>query len=248
MEFSRIADKKRVNFITDAISNNVPAGEAVLDVGCGNGIISRAVGAIGYEVTGIDSSVKTIEAAQSSNNLPNVKFIVVAAGKLTPEPGKYAAIICSEVLEHLEDPASLLITLKKSLKDNGILLVTVPNGKGPRERFVTKPVQYLQTKNNLLWKLVSAIKKMLGYTGTTVQSSADDLSHIHFYTYTTLLKLARSQGFRITEIKKSNFIEQVFPFSLIMKRSKMLQQLDCRIADLLPLSFTSGFMTMWRKI
>jgi len=248
MEFSRIADKKRVNFITDAISKNVPPGEAVLDVGCGNGIITRAVGAMGYEVTGIDSSVKTIEAAQSSNNLPNVKFIVVAAGELTPDPRKYAAIICSEVLEHLEDPASLLGILKESLKDNGILLVTVPNGKGPRERFVTKPVQYLQTKNNFISKLVSAVKKTLGYTGITVQSSADDLSHIQFYTYTTLSNLAQSQGFRITTIKKSNFIEQVFPFSLIMKRSKMLQQFDCNMADMLPLSFTSGFMTMWRKI
>src|SRR5687767_12861727 len=207
MEFSRIADKKRVNFITDAISKNVPPGEAVLDVGCGNGIITRAVGAMGYEVTGIDSSVKTIEAAQSSNNLSNVKFIVVAAGELTPRPGKYAAIICSEVLEHLEDPSSLLVILKKSLKDNGILLVTVPNGKGPRERFVTKPVQYLQSKNNFIWKLVSAVKKALGYTGTTVQSSADDLSHIQFYTYKSLSKLAQSQGFRITGIKKSNFIE-----------------------------------------
>ena len=248
MEFSRIADNKRVNFITDAISKNVTPGEAVLDVGCGNGIISRAVGAMGYEVTGIDSSVKTIEAAQSSNNLPNVKFIVTPAGELTPEPGKYAAIICSEVLEHLEDPAFLLGILKKSLKDNGILLVTVPNGKGPRERFVTKPVQYLQAKNNFIWKLVSAVKKTLGYTGITVQSSADDLSHIQFYTYKTLSELAQSQGFRITGIKKSNFIEQVFPFSLIMKRSKKLQQFDCRLADILPLSFTSGFMTMWRKI
>lgn len=248
MEFSRIADKKRVNFITDAICKNVPAGEAVLDVGCGNGIISRAVGAMGYMVTGIDSSAITIDAAQSSNKLTNVKFIVVAAGKLAPQHSKYAAIICSEVLEHLEDPSSLLMILRESLKDNGILLVTVPNGKGPRERFVTKPVQYLQKKNNLIWKLVSLVKKMLGYTGKTVQSSADDLSHIQFYTYTTLSNLAQSHGFRITEIKKTNFIEQVFPFSLIMKRSKALQQFDCSLADRLPLSFTSGFMTMWRKI
>ena len=248
MEFSRIADKKRLDFITDAISKNIPAGETILDVGCGNGIISRALGKMGYRVTGIDSSEKTIEVAQSSNNFPNVQFIVVAAGELAPQAGKYAAVICSEVLEHLDDPASLLMILKNSLKDNGILLVTVPNGKGPRELFVTKPVQYLQKKNNLTWKLVSAVKRFLGYSGTTVQSSADDLSHIQFYTYSTLSELARSQGFKIIQVKKTNFIEQVFPFSMIMKRSIALQKLDCLLADKLPLRFTSGFMTVWKKM
>lgn len=248
MEFSRIADKKRVDFITAAIRKYIPAGEEVLDVGCGNGIISRATGAIGYKVTGIDSSEQSIFTAQSSNTHPNVKYIVVAAGELAPEPGKFAAIICSEVLEHLNDPEALLDVLKISLKDNGLLLVTVPNGKGPRERFVTKPVQYLQKKNNFLWKWMVAVKKMLGYSGTTVQSSADDLKHMQYFTYKTLSKLARSKGFEIIRISKTNFIEQVFPFSLIMKRSKALQKLDCLLADMLPLSFTSGFMTVWRKM
>ncbi|HUQ66779.1 MAG TPA: methyltransferase domain-containing protein [Flavitalea sp.] len=247
MEFSRIADKKRVRFITDAIIKNVAAGEEILDVGCGNGIIARAVGALGYRVTGIDSSAKTIEAARSSNNLPNVSFIVIPAGELAIETRKYAAIICSEVIEHLHDPAALLTILKSSLTDNGILLVTVPNGRGPRELLVTKPVQYLREKNNFTWKVVSAIKKMLGFTGTTVQSDADNLSHLQFYTYATLSQLAQSHGFKITEIKKTNFIEQVFPFSLLMKRSLAFQRFDCRLADILPLSFTSGFMSVWRK-
>jgi SAM-dependent methyltransferase len=248
MEFSRIADKKRVHFITDAISKNIPSGEHVLDVGCGNGIISRAVAAMGYNVTAIDSSERAIEAAKSSNVLPNVNFLVVPAGEFTPEPRKYAAIICSEVLEHLDDPSSLLVILKKSLKDDGLLLVTVPNGIGPRELLITRPVQWLRKRNNFTWKGLSRVKKMLGYTGTTVQSSADNLLHIQFYTYASLARLALSNGFKITRVSKSNFIEQVFPFSLVMKRSIALQKLDCRLADILPLAFTSGFMTVWRKL
>ena len=248
MEFSRIADKKRLQFILDSITENIAAGEEILDVGCGNVIITAAVGKSGYTVTGIDSSSKTIEAAQASNNLPYVKFMVVAAGELAVQPGKFSAIICSEVLEHLHDPSTLVGILKMSLKDNGILIVTVPNGRGPREVFVTKPIQYLQHKNNFAWKFVSAIKRMLGYKGITIQSSADDLSHIQFFTKKTLQHLASAHGFRITSIKKTNFIEQVFPFSLIMKRSAMLQKVDCRIADRLPLRFTSGFMMVWRKM
>ena len=248
MKFSRVADKKRLKFILDAITENIPAGEEILDVGCGNGIITAAVGKSGFVVTGIDASEKTIAAAQAANNLPNVKFMVVAAGELAVQHGKFSAIICSEVLEHLHDPSSLLEILKTSLKDNGILVVTVPNGRGPRELLVTKPVQYLQKKNNIVWKLVSGFKKLLGYKGLTVQSSADDLSHIQFFTRRSLRVLAHQHGFRITSIQKSNFIEQVFPFSLIMKRSEILQQFDCKLADRLPLAFTSGFMMVWRKM
>lgn len=248
MEFERIADKKRSDFITNAISKNIPIHGRVLDVGCGNGIISRAIGSLGYSVTGIDSSAKTIEAATAANKFPNVNFMVVSAGNFTPERGKYAAIICSEVLEHLDSPADLLSILHESLSDDGILIVTVPNGRGPRELLVTRPIQYLQQKNNFAWKFVSAVKKMLGYKGTTVQSSADDLTHIQFFTYAALQRLAAANGFRIVAIKKGNFIEQVFPFSLVFKRSALLQRLDSKLADLLPKAFTSGFMMVWKKV
>lgn len=247
MKFDRIADQKRVTFITSALQKYVPTGAPVLDVGCGNGIITTAVGAIGYQVTGIDSSTKSIETARSINQFSNVLFKVVEAGKLLPEPSAYAAIICSEVLEHLSDPLQLLSVLYQSLKEDGILIVTVPNGKGPRELFVTRPVQYLQKNGKGVWKVISSIKKLLGYHGTTVQSSADDLTHLQFFTEKTLRKLATSAGFRIIEAKQSNFIEQVFPFSIVFRHSKRLQMLDSRIADQLPVHFTSGFMTIWKK-
>lgn len=248
MEFVRIADKKRIDFIKGSIRNAVPPNSMILDIGCGNGIISRAVGALGYNVTGIDVSDKAIASANAANSLSNVHFTVIGAGDLQPEPGKYSAIICSEVLEHLQRPSTLLNIIRQSLKDDGILIVTVPNGKGPRELFVTRPVQYLQKKNNLVWKLISSFKKMLGYHGTTVQSNADDLSHIQFFTRKSISALASDAGFRIDIFKKSNFIEQVFPFSLLAKRSLFLQKLDCQLADKLPLRFTSGFMSVWKKV
>jgi SAM-dependent methyltransferase len=203
---------------------------------------------MGYQVTGIDSSSKTIEAARSNNLHPNVIFKVVEAGTLQPEPSAYAAIICSEVLEHLSNPRELLSVLHRSLKDDGILIVTVPNGKGPRELFVTKPVQFLQKNSKGTWRILSSIKKLLGFHGTTVQSSADDLTHLQFFTVNSLRELALSAGFCIMLIKKSNFIEQVFPFSILFRQSTRLQRFDSMLADKLPLRFTSGFMTIWKKL
>src|SRR5687768_9473176 len=61
MEYNRFADIKRLQFIVDALKKNVPTHATVLDVGCGNGIISRGIGAEGFNVYGIDVSEKAIE-------------------------------------------------------------------------------------------------------------------------------------------------------------------------------------------
>ncbi len=247
MEFTRIADIKRVKFITDAVIAGCPPGGQILDIGCGNGIVSRSIGKAGFNVLAIDVSEKTIAVARAGNTLNNVRFEVVPAGSLQPDPGKYDAIICSEVLEHLFQPEELLKVIYSSLKENGILIVTVPNGRGPRELFVTRPIQALQKNNGFAWRIMSRIKSGMGYKGITVQSAADDLMHVQFFTTSSLKKLALQTGFKIEKIVATNFIEQVFPFSLIMKRSRTLQNLDCRLSDKLPLSFTSGFMSIWKK-
>jgi hypothetical protein len=113
---------------------------------------------------------------------------------------------------------------------------------------VTRPIQALQQSNGMVWKLLHSVKIRLGYTGTTVQSSADDLSHIQFFSRRMLQELAASAQFRIETLQPTNFVEQVFPFSFVARKSKVLQKIDCRMADLLPVVFTSGFMSLWRKI
>jgi 2-polyprenyl-3-methyl-5-hydroxy-6-metoxy-1,4-benzoquinol methylase len=247
MEFERIADVKRLNFIIDVLRTQLPEGAEVLDVGCGNGVISRSLGEKGFNVRGIDISEKTIARARELNKFPNVRFEAVSAEQLVADGNRYHAVICSEVLEHLNEPSRLLKVLYASLHDNGVLIVTVPNGKGARERFVTKPVQNMQKKNNWVWRTVQKIKSGLGYKGTTVQSSADDLTHIQFFTQKSLSKLASDNQFTIERFGKTNFVEDVFPFSLVTKKVKALQKFDCAVAEVLPYSFTGGFVSVWKK-
>jgi 2-polyprenyl-3-methyl-5-hydroxy-6-metoxy-1,4-benzoquinol methylase len=247
MEFERIADIKRLDFIISALKAGLPEGAEVLDVGCGNGVISRSLGEQGFTVRGIDVSEKTIEKAKSLNKFPNVRFEVVSAEQLVADGHRYHAVICSEVLEHLNDPGKLLQVLHQSLTDDGILIVTVPNGKGPRELLVTKPVQAMSKRNNFVWKAVKKMKGLFGYKGTTAQSDADDLTHIQFFTRTSLKDLADQNHFRIVRFGKTNFIEDVFPFSFVSKKIKVLQKWDCALAEHLPYGFTGGFVTVWQK-
>lgn len=248
MEFERIADIKRLNFIIETLKVHLPSGADVLDVGCGNGIISRSLGKIGFNVRGIDVSEKTIEKARALNKYPNVKFEVVSAEQLIADGTQYQAIICSEVLEHLKEPGKLVSILHQVLHSDGVLIVTVPNGRGPRELFVTRPVISLQKKNNWLWRWLKKLKNLLGFKGTTAQSDADDLTHIQFFTKSSLQHLAGVNQFQIIKFGKTNFIEDVFPFSIVTKKVKAFQKWDCAVAEILPYNFTGGFVTVWKKL
>lgn len=247
ISYERIVDQKRLKFIVDAVNGRVGESAKILDVGCGNGIISLHLGKLGFDVTGIDVSEKTIGNARKNNQYPNVKFYVKSAEDLVASGEKFDAIICSEVLEHLRNPGALLSVLSQSLTDDGILIVTVPNGKGPREALVTRPVLRMRKKNGVLWQAITKIKKTLGYSGTTVQSDADNLDHVQFFTRSDLQKLSAEHNFRIVQFGRANFIEDVFPFSVFTRRFKLLQKMDCKVADYLPYAFTGGFFSIWEK-
>src|SRR5690606_28143802 len=112
---------------------------------------------------------------------------------------------------------------------------------------VTRPVQYLKKKNNIIWKALGKVKSLLGYNGYSAQTDADDLEHLQFFTIPKLRSLADQNLFKIVEIGRSNFIEDVFPVSLLSRRIKPLQKWDCQIADRLPAALSGGFNMVWKK-
>lgn len=247
VRYTRTVDIKRLNFIDRILVNSLPEDGKVLDVGCGNGNISLYLGSQGYTVCGVDISEKAIATARAHNTFKNVKFDVVSAEELVAEQNKYHAIICSEVLEHLNNPKQLLDTLYKLLTDDGVLIVTVPNGIGTRELLMTKPMQWMSRNNGILWKTTQVVKKALGYSGKTSQSDADNLEHVQFFTHNDLKRLSVNCNFRIKCIKHADFISDVFPFSMLTKRVAVLQDLDCKVADHLPTFIVGGFLSVWSK-
>jgi 2-polyprenyl-3-methyl-5-hydroxy-6-metoxy-1,4-benzoquinol methylase len=245
--YQKEIDLKRLQFIAGNIAQAIKPGSTVLDIGCGNGHMSMALGQLGFQVYGIDVSEKTIAKARQLNTMSHVSFDVMPAEALVADGQKYDAVVCSEVLEHLNQPDKLLEVIYQLLNDEGRLIVTVPNGYGPREVLITKPVQWMQKNDNLIWKMVKGVKSVLGYDGKTVQSDADDLGHIQFFTRKALKNLAQQTNFQIVRFGKADFLSEVFPFSMLARRSRALQKLDCKMADALPYAFTCGFYSVWQK-
>ena len=141
--YTRYADIKRLDFIKKNLAESIPPNGTVLDVGCGNGIISLQLGKEGYAVHGIDMSDKSIENAKQKNPFTNVTFSVMDAETMRASGQRYDAIVCSEVLEHLNQPSNLVHQLADILQPNGILLVTVPNGTGQASSSTGSPMYKL---------------------------------------------------------------------------------------------------------
>jgi SAM-dependent methyltransferase len=101
---------------------NVPPGR-VLDIGCGFGDVLRELKNRGWEAHGIE--INQIAAAQAK------KFgLEIFVGQLSDArfPSKFFdAVILRHSLEHMYRPSEILKEVRRILKDNGVLLIEVPN-------------------------------------------------------------------------------------------------------------------------
>jgi 2-polyprenyl-3-methyl-5-hydroxy-6-metoxy-1,4-benzoquinol methylase len=97
------------------------SGNAVLDVGCGKGFLAAELARNGNRVTGVDR-------LPPAEVLPCVEHYFQAdleggIGK----PGTFDRVLLLDVLEHMKDPGRLLTECKAALKDNGLIVVSLPN-------------------------------------------------------------------------------------------------------------------------
>ena len=245
--YSKEEDLKRLRFVVEAANLFPHAPANVIEIGCGNGNMSYQLARSGHRVIGIDVSEESVRTAREQFQCENLEFRCMAAEEITPDR-KFDVILCSEVLEHLYEPLPVLKTISGMMHAGSILILTVPNGKGPRERLITKPVQRMRSNNNLAWKFTSKIKSALGYQGTTVQSSNHSLDHIQFFTLSQLHHMAGECNLTITGLRAANFMESTFPVSLLTRFIHPLQKFDCFIADYLPVTWSSGFYMTLKKV
>lgn len=80
------------------------------------------------KIVGYDFSNEAIVLAQKKN-IVNSIFKVHDIYLPLSEGEKYDFVFCTEVLEHLEFPETALLNMLKMLNINGVLFITVPNGR-----------------------------------------------------------------------------------------------------------------------
>jgi 2-polyprenyl-6-hydroxyphenyl methylase/3-demethylubiquinone-9 3-methyltransferase len=86
-------------------------GKQVIDVGCGGGLLSEGMAALGATVTGIDLGEKALGVAKLHLLESGLKVDyrhIAAEDMAQAEPAAYDVVTCLEMLEHVPDPASIV--------------------------------------------------------------------------------------------------------------------------------------------
>ena len=113
------------------VAGRVPLRDAaVLDVGCGGGLLSEALAQSGATVTAIDLAPNLLKVARLHGLESGVKVayrempVEALAGET---PASFDAITCMEMLEHVPDPASIIEACASLLKPGGRLFLSTLN-------------------------------------------------------------------------------------------------------------------------
>lgn len=120
-------NKPRFEFFDKYVSNW--QGLKVLDVGCGGGFSCEFMAARRAVVSGIDQSAKCIQAAQkhAKNSGFEIDYQQAVAEKIPYGDATFDAVVCVDVLEHVENVWQVIAEVHRVLKPNGLFLFDTIN-------------------------------------------------------------------------------------------------------------------------
>jgi len=100
-------------------------GKRFLEVGCGLGFFSQKAVELGAKVTGVDVGARLVK--KNRKKIPKGRFLVASASDLPFSDNSFDVVLCTEVIEHVEDQDRAVKELVRVLKEGGVLVVTTPN-------------------------------------------------------------------------------------------------------------------------
>jgi SAM-dependent methyltransferase len=94
-------DEARADYTAwlDEIRQRVPAGAAVLDLGCGCGVPAAQLLAADYAVTGVD--ISPVQIARARQLVPRARFLCADMTALDFPPGGIAAVVSLYAIIHV---------------------------------------------------------------------------------------------------------------------------------------------------
>lgn len=121
-------------------------GKKVIDVGCGGGLLSEGMAALGADVTGIDLGEKALGVAKLHlfESGLKVDYRHIAAEEMAKaEPAAFDVVTCLEMLEHVPDPASIVNACARMAKPGGTVFFSTISRNPKAYLFAVVGAEYI---------------------------------------------------------------------------------------------------------
>ncbi len=106
----------------------------VLEVGPGSGIYLRLLAELAETVVASDIEAAFLERARAiAAEVPNLEVVLDDMVRSQFADETFDLVLCSEVIEHIADPAGALASIRRILRPGGVLLLSTPHRFSPLE-------------------------------------------------------------------------------------------------------------------
>jgi 2-polyprenyl-3-methyl-5-hydroxy-6-metoxy-1,4-benzoquinol methylase len=174
------SNSKCYDEINLAIADISLKGKSVLDIGCGTGLLGKALKEKGNRVVGVNISEKEIKIA--SQNLDKCILFDVTSEKPFPIKEKFDVLLFADIIEHVQHPDKVLFKFLPLLKKQGLVIISVPNIACYNVR----------------------LKLLLGFFDYS-DFGVLDRTHLRFFTKKSFFKTLKNLNLEIVEFKTTPY-------------------------------------------
>lgn len=124
-----IRDRLCGRFGRDPKADKPLQGLALLDVGCGGGLLSEPLARLGAAVTGIDAAPQNIAVAalHAEESGLAIDYRHLSVEELAAAPARFDAVLNMEVVEHVADVGSFLAASAALVRPGGMMFLATLN-------------------------------------------------------------------------------------------------------------------------
>ena len=128
--YARGGFARRLDLIRVILTGHVRPDDSWVDLGCGSGVLSKELLALGASVVAVDGSPRMLSHARErigSEYAGRVSWIQSDVQSIDAlKNGAFDGVLCSSVVEYLDRPDALLKEIARILSPGGVLVISLP--------------------------------------------------------------------------------------------------------------------------